>query len=299
MNKNIASVISFCTHDARFLRPCLASLRPISSQVLVPVCDHFYDGTPENRELLEAIYSGFPDVEFIEFAYSQNQVYGTPARLVPSSPDWATHWHNSARYIASFFLDPEIEWILFCDVDEIFKMRELIDWLEVFPLENYDAIRFATYWYFQSAHFRATEWPDGPLLVRRSAITRELLLDEDERSGIFQKIEGKKERQVRGLGATPIVDHYSWVRSKEELASKIRSWGHHWERDWAKLIEENKESPAEAGDFVRHYSYEQVESAFDPMKEPLPEGAAGRRRVKKVDAQQIFRLATIELLDRI
>jgi len=38
-------------------------------QNIVPVCDHFFDGSPENRPLLEKIYSAFPEILFIEYPF--------------------------------------------------------------------------------------------------------------------------------------------------------------------------------------------------------------------------------------
>lgn len=296
---NLASVISFCTHDARFLNACLTPLKQISKQILIPVCDHFYDGTPENRPLLNAIYSAHCDLQFIEFAYNAEEVYGTPAHLVPTSPDWATHWHNTARYIGYFFLDPSIEWVLFCDVDEIFEAEALAEWLKVFPLEEYEAVRFATYWYFRSARYRATRWPDGPLLVKRSALFPDLLLDQDERAGIFRNIQGKKQNELLGLQQKPLVHHYSWVRSEDELLNKSRSWGHSWERDWSSLIKNAWEKPFQGRDFVRDYTYEEIEPTFDPLQEPLPQATSFTPAVQRVTSKQIYRLATQFLLDQL
>jgi len=278
---NIATVISFCTNDLRFLDKCIKSVQPFSKQILIPVCDHFYNGTKENHPLLQRIYQKYPEIDFIEFAYSKEEVYGTPAPLVEKSPGWAQHWHNSARWISFFFLRPEIDWILFVDVDEIFAKD-----IQTIPLSDYNALRFATYWYFKMADNCATVYPDGPLLVKREALKPEFLLDEDERMGLFFQIEGKKEREFL-IDEKPIVHHYSWVKTEEELQSKVQSWGHHWERDWEKLMKENPET-----DFVRGYDYRKVKPYWDPLnekvelpplqKEPLP-------HVHRVTPKEMFR----------
>ncbi len=260
----VSSIVNFCTNDVRFFRRCVEALAPISDQLIVPVCDHFFNGEKENYALLQTLYNDYPQVEFIEFAYSEEEVYGTPARLVPGSPDWATHWHNSARLIGSYFLKPSCTHVLFCDVDEIFDADALRNWLATFPYNHHKAVRFATYWYFLEARLRATETPDGPLLVAKDALTPSLLLNPDERMGICLALNGL--REVKSCGV-PIAHHYSWVRAKEELLLKTRTWGHHWERNWRALIEESPKGK----DYVRGYTYEEVAPFFDPLQEPIPQ----------------------------
>jgi len=250
---DLAAIVSFCTHDIRFFKKCIDSLRPFCSQIIVPVCDHFYNGEPEDRELLSRLYASYPGVIFVEFAYSEKQIYGTFSKLVANSPYWAQHWHNTSRLIGSYYLAEEVDRVLFCDVDEIFA--------SIPELGEEDAIRFATYWYDRRADMRATCHPEGPLLVRRLHLEDDLLLNQDERMGMFHRVKGKKIQSWK-RGNKPIVHHYSFVRTEEELRCKIRRWGHHWERDWPSLLQEE-------GDVVRGYSYEKADPFWDPLEVSL------------------------------
>lgn len=272
----IATIINFCTYDLRFLDKCLQSVAPFSRQILIPVCDHLYNGTREDWQLLQRIYHKYPAVDFIEFAYSETEVYGTPSKLVPGSPWWARHWHNSARLIGTYFLRPQISHVLFADVDEIFSadIREI-------PFQEYAALRFATYWYFKSAKMRATVTPDGPLLIRRDQLNTERLLNEHERMGMFLMAEGKKEREFLWK-REPIVHHYSWVRPREEMLQKVRAWGHHWERDWEAMIDESD-------DFVRRYSYIEVDPYWDPLEEKVALPEEKKEPLIRVNPKEIFR----------
>ena len=272
----LASVISFCTHDLRFLDKCIKGVQPLSNQIIIPICDHFYNGKAEDLELLQKIYRKYPEIDFIEFAYSSEEVYGTPARLIEGTPGWSQHWHNTARLVASYFVRPEIEYVLFLDVDEIFARN--------FSNHEYEAIRFATYWYFKDARSCASVTPDGPLLIKRECLSTELLLDPDERMGYFERVAGKKVREFC-IDGKPIVHHYSWVRTKEEMLSKVRSWGHHWERDWETLMQQE-------GDFVRKYAYRETPLFWDPLEErvSLPEVGGAAPNVVKVNAKMIFRM---------
>lgn len=269
----IAAVINFCTNDLRFLDRCICGIRSFSSQIIIPVCDHFYNGEKENLDLLERIYAKYPEIDFIQFAYSEKEVYGTPSRLVPGSPGWAQHWHNSARLIGNYFLQSEITHVLFLDVDEIFA--------DSFAIEDYAAIRFATYWYFRTANTAATVYPDGPLLMERNQITTRILLNEDERAGMFQYTTGDKIREFMP-SQKPIVHHYSWVRTKKELQKKVRTWGHHWERNWENLLKTQ-------GDFVRGYEYQEVEVFWDPLDEAIQLPAIRKKPAYTVTPSDIAR----------
>ena len=296
----IASVISFCTNDYRYLKGCIEGIAPISSQIIIPVCDHFFDGTPENFSLLEKIYAENPHCQFIEFAFDSELLYGTPIKRLPQSPDWGVHWHNTSRLVSYYFLNQEIDYVLFCDVDELFDKEKLALWFSQFNIEEYDALRFSTYWYFREACFQATTYPDGPLLVKKERLTSELLLNEDERMGMFLRIQGKKQRIVPGLDGKPMVHHYSWVRTKAEMLKKVRSWAHHWERNWEELIEEEYSRDFNGTDFVRKYEYQKVKpflSSQEEERRPFSVISLEQHRqniqkfphVAKVDAQEISR----------
>ena len=291
----LASIISFCTHDIRYLDKCIESLRPFSDQILIPICDHLYNGAPENYLLLQEIYNTYPDITFIEFAYSEDEVYGTPAALVPHSPGWSRHWHNSARLIAYYHLQPEIEKVLFVDVDEIFSED-----IQALPIQDYAALRFATYWYFQTAAQAATCYPDGPLLIDRKELTPRRLLNPHERMGLYELTQGNKQNEYL-VNEKPIVHHYSWVRREDEMKSKLATWGHNWERDWETLMKES------AGkDYIRSYTYQTVEPYWDPMQVMpiLPKETISLEEhrthtfphVKRVTPKQIARKELFELM---
>ncbi len=275
----IATVINFCTHDLRFLDKCISRARVFSDQIVIPVCDHLYNGRKEDPELLKKIYQKYPGVDFVEFAYSEEEVYGTPSKLVPGSPFWSLHWHNSARLIASYFLGSEIEYVLFLDVDEIVSED-----LRKVNFEEFAALRFAVYWYFKTASNCATTTPDGALLIRKDLLSTELIMNQDERMGMFARVKERKKGQF-SLNGKPIIHHYSWVRTQEEMLSKVRSWGHHWERDWEALMQQE-------GDFVRKYSYKQVDPFWDPLEEKMifGDGKGPFPNVQKVSPKEVFRM---------
>lgn len=301
----LVTVISFCSNDVRYLPLCLEAVRPFSDQILVCVCDHFFDGTEENYALLEKIYSTYDFCEFVEFAFDVNLLYGTPAYLDPNHPDYRHHWHNTSRLVGTYFVRPEIKRVLFCDVDEIFDIHAFSAFLKSEDGEL-DACRLSVYWYFRQPYYRARTWALGPILVKKKCLTTEKLLHEDERSGLFLSIDGNKKNQAVGLNGMPMVHHYSWVRTQEELSKKARTWGHYWEREWQKLIDKEFSDSFQGKDFVRFYDYETVDAVHDPLNSwiDLPEYSISleehRSHLKKwahvhpVDAKKIERMELLQ-----
>ncbi len=263
MSHNIATVISFCSNDWRFLERSIQEAKYFSKQIVIACCDHFFDGTVEDLAFLEECYRKYSDCCFVEYHFDPAQPYGRAAPLALEDLNGVRHWHNTARLVAFYALAPEIETILFLDADEIVEGLRFANWLDQFPYLDFTALRFASYWYFREARFCATTFSDTSLLVNRSSITSEHLLDADERAGYFLRANGNKLQQISL--EKPLMHHFSWVRTQEEMIKKTASWGHHWERDWKALIEEEYARAFNGRDFIRQYEYAAVEPLFDPL----------------------------------
>src|SRR5690348_5643789 len=149
----LGTIINFCSNDYPFLRHCIDAIKPVSAQVIIPVCDHFFDGKEEDRETLHRIYAENPDVHFIEFPFDKEKsLYGSHSSV---------YWHNLARMIGRFFLKEEIRYAFFLDCDEIADTASFAQWLATFPYEKYEAIRFYNYWYFRESHLQAKTWENS------------------------------------------------------------------------------------------------------------------------------------------
>ena len=165
-------------------------------------------------------------MQFIEFDYDE-QPYGHYSPITSEDEDWSHYWHSTARYVGFHFVE-ECEAVLFLDVDEI------VDQSYVPNLGEYNAVRLPSYFYFREPIYRAVDqFPLNALLVRKSAIeSPEMILDILERKGLYDQIKGPKM-----VVSKPVVHHYSWVRTEQELRQKVRSWGHRHDRKWEDLIE--------------------------------------------------------------
>ncbi len=287
----IGTVVSYCTNDFRFLTMCIEEARHFSSQIIVVAADHLFDGTPEDQARLESACLRHPDCLFIEFSYDPVQPYGLYCPVTSEDPEWVRYWHSTGRYIGFHFLDPKIETVLFADVDEVHEGKRFIEWLDGFDYRSFDAIRLASYFYFRSASHRALSWLPSSLLVKRSALAPETILDLLERQGMLEGMAGTRMRQAVGLDGQPLVHHYSWVKTKEEMLVKAKSWGHKHDKDWEGLIEEEFSAPFRGKDTFYGLHYEEV----SPWKDPLaaipfsPHQGAPPENLLRLDAKSFFR----------
>lgn len=251
----IATIINFCSNDYPFLKHCIEKAKPFSSQIIVPVCDHFFDGTPEDLDLLKRIYAEHPDVFFLQYPFDR--------RRIPYAHYGNAYWHNIARLVATYHIDPEIDLVLFLDTDEIVDTDRFITWFNRGGFDEYELVRFAVYWYFRETTFQAHAWEEVPVLVRIKHLNGDLLMRWNERWGIFGGIKLHKAAMKTGHDDLPLVHHYSFVRTKEQMLKKVTTWGHCNDRDWPPLVEEEFQSGFRGTDFVNRYQYAKVAPFID------------------------------------
>jgi hypothetical protein len=272
MNRSkITAVISFCSNDWRFLQHCIAGVFAFCDQIIITVCDHFFDGSAENYAILEEAFQRFPSCTFLEFNFDPLHSYRVFSPIYPEHHNWRHEWHNTGRWLSYFYSSDQAEFLFFLDCDEIVDGPRFTDWLQRADLQHYSAYRFAGFWHFREAKYEALAADDLSMLVKKTAINPDSLWDEDERIGLFQCLPPNKQCGVRDRDGIPMVRHYSGVRTKDELIKKFSTWGHHWERDWESLVQEEFSRPFNGGDFIRRYRYREVEPIFDPLMQPVPQ----------------------------
>jgi GT2 family glycosyltransferase/glycosyltransferase involved in cell wall biosynthesis len=253
--KRITAVVNYCSNERKFLAPCLAELRKFCDQIVVSYGDRFFDGSPEDHARIAQDKADHPDAEFVSFTVDPRVIVTSERR-----PGTTWYWHNVARVAGFLAVRADIEYVLFLDVDEIVESSHFIEFLERSDWQNYDALRFSAYWYFKSPRHQATTWEIAGLLVRKSKLTLDQLLQPTERNDLFEQLSGRTVDHVKGLDNFPLVHHYSWVRTKEEMLRKIESWGHKSDKNWPALVEAAFRSDGlPATDFVHDYRYRLVE----------------------------------------
>lgn len=248
--QRIATIINYCTNDYKFIKHCINEAKIFSEQIIIPVCDHFIDGSPENRDLLKKTYMENSDnALFIEYKYNQ-KIFNNLKKCAP---------HGFSRLIGYNKIDTNIDYILFIDTDEIVDGTKFKQFMERSIFDEYNAILFANYYYFRDTKFRADSLESSITFVKKSAIFNDkMFVLPNDRKGIYNSITGKKISHVLGIDGTPIAHHYSWVRTKEEMLRKVKTFGHSSDRDWASLVEKEFSHEFTGVDFVHNYKYKIV-----------------------------------------
>ncbi len=247
----VDTVISYCTIDDMFIRENIRQCLYFSKEIFIVASSHLFDGTPEDDAKIQSLKEfcrQFPNVHLIRFKWES----GYHPR----------HWHNYARWIGIQQCDTE--YIMFMDADEIIEgenfSRAISSDIDFF--NRYDSYAFNCYWYFREPRFRAKSLEQAHRLIRRSALTKDLVFSEHERGGVGMSGKYNCLFNVQ-VGKRPIVHHFSWVRTKEQMLQKTSSWAHKDDKNWKELIEEEFSRPFNGTDFVWGYEYDTVTSPFE------------------------------------
>ena len=196
-NSRITTVINYCSNDYRFINKCIEEAKKFSYKIIVPVCSHFFDGTPENEALLQLTYSENPSILFIQYDFHPSG-YSPYKRYPPESPEIRHLHHSTSRYIAYFFLPEDSEYVLFIDADEIYEGENFKLWLETAEHTQFNALRIGSYIYFAVGNkiYRGDLPQIFGFLAKKTALTSELLLVEGERFASFKYIKVSKKHMV-------------------------------------------------------------------------------------------------------
>jgi hypothetical protein len=262
---HIATVINYCTNDYRFIGRCVHEVLKFSSEIVVPYCDHFYDGTVENKTLLDKTFKENRGVTFVPIQYD-------PHKTKTIWRGWAyllrklhlgnvfgpTYWLNNSRIVGWHAINKKCDYVLFLDADEIVDGERFLEWLRTGDYTKFNMCKLANYWYFRSPTNQATEYEDSPVLIRANLISNEMLMSHEERHEIFLSVSSPKRRMVLGVDHLPMVHHYGWAKSKQALLKKVKTWGHNKDRNWIQLIEKEFSHPFNGSDFIYKRSFVKV-----------------------------------------
>ena len=254
----ISVVINYCSLEREFLNICIRECLKFSDDIVVSYGSHFYDGTVEDHEHIKQEILNNQNIRFVKYEVDAS-IDLSKQRGVETRPH--AYWHNLARWTGINAIKRN-EWILFLDVDEIPDGERLKAWCEEVQLEQDANYSLANYWYFKSPNYQATEWEETTKIIYSKNITEDSIFGDFERDHL-QNTAGKKTAHfVLGLDGLPLIHHFSWVRKKEVLLRKIKSWGHKDQiadpTNYVESIFKNKN----INDSVHNYKYKYVHNQF-------------------------------------
>lgn len=247
---SLTTILQYSTIDYRFLDASLKQASKFSDKIIIPICDHFFDGEPENQELLEKsfeIIKKYDKCEAYMFEWvgkkSTNIYYNVLSRLL------GTTVANSS-------------WLLYIDVDEIID-DGFGEWFETVKHTN-NTYWLTCYWYFREPIYQSIRNEGAGLLIRKEHCKWNVDSSSDRQQLFYASnfIDGFN-TPILSKEGTPFIHHYSWVRTKEEMLKKVENWGHKHDKNWTSLIEEEFSRPFNGTDFVHGYEYNIVENKFN------------------------------------
>lgn len=239
----LGTVISYCTNDESFIRDCIDAAIQVSDEVIVPISTHLYDGTPEDLESIKKLSEEYPTVNFTTFDWTP----GYHPR----------YWHNMSRIIGNYLLKNNIDWVLFIDSDEIIDVELFTKFINNETIDDHDSYKLGCYWYFREMNIRSKTYEDSPVLVRKHLVHIDPNNLQIEREQLHEVLNVPKQRMILQDGK-PLLHHYSWVRTKEQMIQKVKAWGHNTDKDWVSLIEEEFSRPFNGKCFVNNYEFEVI-----------------------------------------
>jgi len=250
----ISTIIQYSTSEFIFLEANLKQCSKFSDEIIIPICSHFFDGEPENTDLLKetiSIVKKYPKARIINFDWEGPKPHNC-------------YYHNLSRKIGTDIA--KNDWLLFLDADEIIS-DEFDDWFKsVCHLDK--AWWFSCYWYFREPIYQAIANEGAGLLISKKYCVWDLD-NKLERAQLFQKLYDQDKLSVSGihdvlsLSGKKLVHHYSWVRDKNDMLKKTKNWGHKDDKNWKELIEQEFLRPFNGTDFIHNYNYNIVDNYFN------------------------------------
>lgn len=247
----LSCVLQYSTIDFKFLEHNLKQISICANDIIVPICQKLYNGENENLSLLEKSY---------EICKKYN------ATIVPF--EWNSeikntrYYHNLSRKLGTDKC--KNEWIIFLDTDEIVS-NEFGEWFDTIKNSNYGGFWLTCYWYFRNEKYRAKSLESAGLLVKKEYCNWNLYSNERQQlfGNILNFVNGDYSKILSKSGE-PLVHHFSWVRSKEEMLLKVKNWGHNndYGRNWEDLVNEEFSREFNGTDFVHDYQYDIVKPEF-------------------------------------
>jgi hypothetical protein len=244
----ITTIMQYSTLDYRFLKANLERLSRFSNEIIITVCDSFYSSEKENKNLLSKTHE-------IVNQYPNAKMHFFPWDGKKENPNY---YHNLGRKIGTELSTNK--WLLFLDGDEIVDNNF---WNWFYSVQHLDQTFWLTcYWYFREPIYRATKTESAGLVIRKKYCNWDLNTNQERQQ--FFNLPNFKNGDIKLIGYEdkPIIHHFSWVRTKDEMLRKVKNWGHKNDKNWATLVEEEFNRPFNGTDFVHGYNYEVVENVF-------------------------------------
>lgn len=254
----LSTILQYSTIDFKFLDLNLQQLSKFSDEIIVPICDHLFNGDKEDDVLLSKSFD----------------IMAKYPKVIAYMFEWEGHKENTAYYHnVSRALGTEAaknEWLFFVDADEIAD-DTFVPW--VTEAIKHDLTYWITcYWYWREPIHQAVQFEGCGLLIQKHKCNWNVnIREERQQFHNGNKFVHGQWNHILGADGKPMMHHFSWYRSKEEMLSKVKNWAHRTEashfsntnaKSWEDLIEEEFSRPFNGKDFMHNYQYKPVSNKF-------------------------------------
>ena len=256
----LSAILQYSTIDLKFLDLNLRQLSKFSDEIIIPMCDSLFDGKLENYEKLQesfAIMAKYPKVNAFLFEWEGKK-------------DNTAYYHNLSRALGTDAAKGD--WLFFVDADEI-SDDNIIEWIPEAMKRDF-TYWLTCYWYWREPIYRAKQVEGCGLLIKKERCNWQLDVRPERQQfhhSTYNFVNGQYQSIV-GFDGIPMMHHFSWYRTKEEMLLKVKNWAHSTEtshfsntngKNWEQLIEEEFSRPFNGQDFMHNYQYDIVENKFN------------------------------------
>lgn len=236
---NLTILITYCSNERMFADALLKAALHAADIVCVAVGRRLFDGRDEDVNHIMDLANRYPRAHFVWFE--------VPDELLPTPIVLHNNARIAARDLASDLSKGQLytdSWVIMLDGDEV--PREggcpLLDWWRTVRAhaERQNTYKLSNRWFFLHPRLISERIEDSVVLVHGSNLSDRALSHPRERDGVCMTVcqgGGNCVRNVGGVDATPMFDHFSWVReSRDHLIKKVVNWGHTNDQDWVTMI---------------------------------------------------------------
>lgn len=265
MAHKIGTIIISCVDDFQFLEKLIPETLIFSSYISISIGDKRWNGEPEDHNKIN---------NFIERFKSERVLFEIYDPIVARDFHLAKNMRKKemipeayARYIALNNIpnNYELDYILYLDSDEVIEGVKFKYWLDSNEYKNYEVMKLACYWYWRLPTLRARDYiEDSIVFIKRKHCHSFIIFDDLARTFFYIAINGNKNRMIKGLDGNPMIHHYSWVRTQEQMLKKVKSWGH--KNDFGDIeykVNHEFSHGFNGTDFLKNLQYEQVDNIFN------------------------------------
>ena len=272
--RDIGCMIISNSDDLVFLRANLFQVTPLFRNIVISIGTSLWNGEPEDNAKIDTFINEctekYSNVTVLKYDVPKDMI-SVVSRCV--SPEM--YWEGHARWVAyQELVNPKTscsvapEYVLFLDSDEVVDGEAFKSWLETGEYKKHVAMKLRNYWYWREPIYRAEEYfEDSVVLAKVGSFIPLHIFSNVGRHGVYDGshgMQGTKARDVPGCDGLPMIHHYSWVRTKEQMLRKVRAWGHRNERkDWNAKVEEEFNGPFKGTDFLKKLKYKEVFNKFN------------------------------------